>query len=184
MVNSAGGIMIQETQSGYVATQGRKIPLYQRSRSCSLKTDTPEILAPVHLYNIAGPKFPKDDVTVFTPPPTTNVVYSKCINEYHIWLAARVVAMRKLSGIRGFISATGNEPSWKSTIDYFVPIDLFQSCNRDSLDNIAQEPSTITLLEKYLAFEDKVRGGHLGKTASLWFRVIEHTRLIIYFNSQ
>ena len=66
VVNSAGGIMIQETKSGYVATPERKIPLYQRSRSRSLKTGTPEILAPVHLYNRVGPKFPQD--AVFTPP--------------------------------------------------------------------------------------------------------------------
>ena len=56
---------------------------------------------------------------------------------------------------------------------------LVHSCNRYSLDNIAQDLSTITPLEKYLASEDKVRSGHLGKTASFWFNVIENTRLII-----
>ena len=89
VVISAGGIMIQETKSGYVAAQEHKIPLYQRSRSRSLNTDTPEILASVHLYNRVGPKLPED--AVFTPPPMNNDVYSKGINEYHIWLVTRVI---------------------------------------------------------------------------------------------
>ena len=125
VVNSAGGIMIQETKSRYVATQERKIPLYQRSRSRSLKVDTTEILAPVHLYNRVGSNFPQDAVLI--PPPMNNDVYSKCINEYHIWLVARVVGSsgktQPVPGFGGFISDTGNKPSRKSIIDYFVPID-------------------------------------------------------------
>jgi hypothetical protein len=121
MVNSAGGIMIQEVKPGFEATsQDRTLPLYQRSKMRSLKVDTPETLAPVHIYNRVGPKFPEGAVFV---QPTIN---SKCLREYRVWSLARVVGSsgekQLVPGFGGFISATGTKPSRKSTIDYFTPI--------------------------------------------------------------
>lgn len=54
---------------------------------------------------------------------------------------------------------------------------LVQNC--ETLDLALHDPSTLTILEKYEAYEDKVRTGHLGKTAKFWLSVIDHTRLIL-----
>jgi len=67
VVNSTGGIMIQEVKPGFgVNNKDRTLPLHKRSTSRSLKVDTPETLAPIHIYSRVGPKFPEG--AVFTPP--------------------------------------------------------------------------------------------------------------------
>ena len=324
VVNSTGGIMIQEVKPGAdEINHDRKFPLSKRSKTRSLKVDTPETLTPVHIFNRVGPKFPEG--AVFTPPIINNHEYSKCMQEYRVWLLARVVGssaeMQLISGFGGFISATGTKPSRKSTIDYFTPINqpfteysvikellkqseeatkevgqeyvlstfdlggcmkalpliwkfpdeykkhvvtpgpfhtmmnymgmvtghkcmgsgyseiliqaelvtsgclvsvlkgkayakaqfclktvseamerllferfiedqnvdvsnpiallsLVQNCNRTTLNLALHDPSTLTILEKYEAYEDKVHNGHLGKTAKFWLSVIDHARLI------
>ena len=125
VVDSTGGIMIQEVKPGFDANgKDRKLPSYERSTARSLKVDTPETLAPIHIYNRVGPKFPTG--AVFTPPTANSEVYSKCIRVYQVWLLARVVGSsgekQLVPGFGGFISATGIKPSRKSTIDYFTPI--------------------------------------------------------------
>ena len=61
VVNSTGGIMIQEVKPGFDANgKDQKLPSYERSMACSLKVDTPETLAPIHIYNRVGPKFTTD----------------------------------------------------------------------------------------------------------------------------
>lgn len=51
VVNSAGGIMIQEVKPGFDATnQDLTLPRYKRRKTRSLKVDTPKILAPVHIF--------------------------------------------------------------------------------------------------------------------------------------
>jgi len=50
VVNSTAGIMIQEVKSGFSATDDRVLPVYKRDTKRSLKVDTPETLAPVHIY--------------------------------------------------------------------------------------------------------------------------------------
>jgi hypothetical protein len=325
VVNSTGGIMIQEVRPGFdITNQNRKLPLYKRSNTRSVNVNTPETLAPVHIFGRVGPKFPKG--SVFTPPAINSKVYSKCINDYRVWLLARVVgssAQKQLvPGFGGFISSTGTKPSRKSTIDYFTPINqpfteygvikellkqseeatmevgqeyvlntfdlggcmkalpliwkfpdeykkhvitpgpfhtgmnyinmltghkcrgsgyseilieaglvtsgclssvlkgkafakamfclktvseamerllmerfideenvdvsnpkalfnLIQSCSQETLDLALQDPSTLTILKKHNTYEDKVRNGHLGKTAKFWLSVIDHTRLLL-----
>lgn len=56
---------------------------------------------------------------------------------------------------------------------------LVHTCRRESLDIALQDPSTLAILEKYVAYEDKVCAGHLSKTAIFWLSVIDHTRLIL-----
>ena len=117
--------MIQEVKSGLDSSQShRTLPLYERSNTRSLKVDTPETLAPLHIYGRVGPRFP--DGAVFTPPPTNDDIYIQSINEYRVWMLARIVGS---SGIRqivpsfgGFISATGIPPPSKSVIEYLTPI--------------------------------------------------------------
>ena len=53
-----------------------------------------------------------------------------------------------------------------------------KSCDREHLDLALVDPSTINIIQKYRAFEDKVRNGHLGKTATFWSGFIEHSHLI------
>lgn len=117
--------MIQEVKPGIYATnQDRTLPLYKRSKTRSLKVDTPETLAPVHIYSRVGPKFLEG--AVFTPPIVNDHVYSKCMQEYRVWSLARVAGSsgekQLVPGFGFFISATGTKPSRKSTIDYFTPI--------------------------------------------------------------
>ena len=57
--------------------------------------------------------------------------------------------------------------------------DLVQACSRENLDLALKDPSTLDILKKYEAYENKVRAGHLGKTATFWLSVIDHTRLIL-----
>ena len=90
VVNSTGGIMIQEVKPGFSTTnQDRTLPLYERNKNRSIKVDAPETLAPVHIYTRVGPRFPQG--AVFTPPEENSEVFSKCIQEYLVWLFVRVV---------------------------------------------------------------------------------------------
>ena len=62
------------------------------------------------------------------------------------------------------------------------PVALFnlvQTCSRDNLDLALKDPSTLVILQKYMTYEELVRNGHLGKTATFWISVIDHTRLIL-----
>ena len=325
VVNSTGGIMIQELKPGFDGTrQDRTIPLYERNKTRSFDIDLPETLAPVHIYNRVGPKFPEG--TIFIPPDGYDDVYLRCIQEYRIWSLARVVGSsgetQVVPGFGGFVSASGVKPMRKSTIDYFTPIhepfteysvikellkrseeatmevgqdyvlntfdlggcmkalplvwkfpeeyrkhiitpgpfhtgmnymgmltgnkcrgsgyseilieaelvtsgclasvlkgkayakalfclktvtealerlllekfveeeeveiinpeamiNLVERCDRENLNAVIDDPSTLELLDKYIAYEDKVRDGHIGKTAVFWISVIDHTRLLL-----
>ena len=58
-------------------------------------------------------------------------------------------------------------------------LNLIQVCSRDNLELVLQDQSTVTILQNYVAYEDKVESGHLGKTATFWMRVVRHIRLIL-----
>ena len=58
-------------------------------------------------------------------------------------------------------------------------LNLVQKCNRENLDITLQDASTLTILERYVSYKAWVRKGHLGKTATFWLSVIEHTHLIL-----
>ncbi|KAK3748756.1 hypothetical protein QZH41_020323 [Actinostola sp. cb2023] len=124
VVNSAGGIMIQEVKPGFDAKNDRTLPLYKRSTTRALKVDTPETLAPVHIYSRVGPKLPER--AMFTMPTVNSEVYLKSVKEYQVWMLARVVGSsgvkQLVPGFGGFVSATGTKPVRKSTIEYFTPI--------------------------------------------------------------
>lgn len=125
VVNSTGGIMIQEVKPHFdVTNQARILPLQERNRIRGLKVDMPPKLAPFHIYGRVGPTFPAG--ADFSPPNQNNEIYSGCIKEYRVWLLARKVGSsgvkQLMPGFGGFVSATGLKPSRKSTIDYFTPI--------------------------------------------------------------
>ena len=54
-------------------------------------------------------------------------------------------------------------------------LSLIQSCTRENLDITLHGPSVVNILLKCMTYEDKVRNGHLGKTAIFWLSVIDHT---------
>ncbi len=123
IVNSTGGIMIQEVKAGYDGPTERKLPLVECSK-LHQKVQTPESLASVHLFKRVGPKFPEE--AVFTQPIENDEIYTSCLKECQVWLLARVVGSshdkQPVPAFAGFVSATSNTPARKSTIDYFAPI--------------------------------------------------------------
>ena len=85
VVNSAGGIMIQETVPGTLSNTERTLPLYDRNKQRSLTVDTPKTLPPVTIYNRVNPKFPEN--AIFSSPD--NEVLTASLQEYYIWLLCR-----------------------------------------------------------------------------------------------
>ncbi|KAG1674363.1 hypothetical protein GQR58_015101 [Nymphon striatum] len=125
VVNSTGGIMIQEVKPNTdIADKDRTFPLKQRNKTRCLGDGTPLTMSHFHIYGRAGPKFPTG--AKFSPPIKNDKLYSECIREYRLWCLMRMATSSKetqlVPGFGGFISATGKKPSRKSTIDYFNPI--------------------------------------------------------------
>ena len=64
----------------------------------------------------------------------------------------------------------------EANVEVYNPVallNLVQIGNRENLDLALQDPSTLTILEKYSSYEDRVRNGHFGKRATFWLSVIE-----------
>ncbi|KAG1660362.1 UDP-glucuronosyltransferase 2B33 [Nymphon striatum] len=125
VVNSTGGIMIQEVKPNTdIADKDRTLPLKQRNKTRCLGDGTPLKMPHFHIYGRVGPKFPTG--AKFSPPIKNDKLYSECIREYRLWCLMRMATSSKetllVPGFGGFISATGKKPSRKSTIDYFNPI--------------------------------------------------------------
>lgn len=122
IVNSAGGIMLQEVMPGFESTKVRTLPTIDKSQQLSLIIDTPETLPPLNFSRI-GPNFPPG--SSFTPPHENDTVYATKMQEYYVWLFSRYIGSsgkQPLAGLGGFTSATGIHPPRKSTVDYFTPI--------------------------------------------------------------
>ena len=56
---------------------------------------------------------------------------------------------------------------------------LITSCSRKMLEVALCDTSLMDILQKYVAYLEKVRGGHLGKTATFWMGLIDHTHLLL-----
>jgi len=124
VVNSAAGIMIQEVKPGFDTNNSRVLPIYKKTTSRAYKVDTPETLAPVHIYSRIGPKLPEG--AILKMPTAVSDTYAKSLDEYLIWLIARIIGSSGVKqivpGFGGFVSATGVLPNRKSTIDYLTLI--------------------------------------------------------------
>ena len=57
-------------------------------------------------------------------------------------------------------------------------LNMTESCSRQHLNETLSDPSTVTLLEKYHAYEEKVLNGQPGQTAAFWMSFITHCHLI------
>ena len=122
IVNSAGGIMVQEVRPGCETSKVRMLPIINKSQQRSLKVNTPETLPPLQFSRV-GPKFPEG--SSFTPPVENDTVYATKMQEYYVWLFSRYIGSngkQPVPGLGGFTSATGTPPPRKSTVDYFTPI--------------------------------------------------------------
>ena len=125
VVNSAGGIMVQETVPGYETENTRSLPTYERvkSKEAGLKNATPPTLPPLHIYNRAGPSMHVN--MSFKPSDVNEAHWEKAMQEYRVWWFCRKVGSsgkQSVPALGGFISATGKTPERKSTIDYYTPI--------------------------------------------------------------
>ena len=58
-------------------------------------------------------------------------------------------------------------------------VKLIQNCTRDNLNAVITDPSTQSLIKMYLQYEEMVLKGHLGKTATFWLSIVNHTGLIL-----
>jgi hypothetical protein len=122
IVNSAGGIMLQEVKPGLENSTVRTLPIIYKSQQRNKNVDTPETLPPL-VFTRVGPKLP--DGSSLTPPAENDAVYVATMKEYYIWLFSRYIASNSkqpMPGLGGFTSATGVPPHRKSTVDYFTPI--------------------------------------------------------------
>ena len=122
IVNSAGGIMVQEVKQGYESSKDRKLPVIPKAKQRSLQVETPEMLTPLHFTRV-GPSFPED--SSFTPPHENDQVFDQNAAVYYIWFFSRYIGSsgkQPIPGLGGFTSATGIQPTRKSTVDYFTPI--------------------------------------------------------------
>ena len=125
IVNSTGGIMIQEVKSDVdLSTDNRQLPQYERSKTRSQPSCEPEILPSFHLYQRVGPTLPVN--AVYNHPLANVDIYKKHLNEHHVWFFARVLGSsgekQLVPSYGGFVSATGMIPKRKSTIDFYTPI--------------------------------------------------------------
>ena len=87
VVNSAGGIMIQETKPGATSYQERTLPKYDRTMERRLKLNTPETLPPLNIGIRVGPKFPAD--ASFIPPAENDQVFKDRLQVHYIWMLSR-----------------------------------------------------------------------------------------------
>ena len=88
VVNSAAGIMLQETKSETGSTSSeRTLPTAKRNKERSLKVDAPKLLSPVTIYHRIGPSFTEN--AVLSPPPDNDVELKKCMKEYNTWMHCR-----------------------------------------------------------------------------------------------
>uniref|UniRef100_UPI00358F5BAA uncharacterized protein n=1 Tax=Myxine glutinosa TaxID=7769 RepID=UPI00358F5BAA len=108
VVNSAGGIMIQEVKESHVSTKNRTLPLYDRSSKMrSLKITPPETL-PELAFKRVGPKFPMQ--ANFTPPAENQESYDASMLQYNAHLLCRWLSSQgkqQVPGFGGFISSQG-----------------------------------------------------------------------------
>lgn len=58
-------------------------------------------------------------------------------------------------------------------------LNLIESCDCEHLDRALADSSTSAIIQKYLEYQERVRNGHLGKTAMFWLSVMDKFRLVL-----
>ena len=68
----------RKVKNGFeLSNKERTLPVQKKGTSRSLKVDTPETVAPIHIFSRVGPKIPKK--AVFRPLTVNSEVYITCI---------------------------------------------------------------------------------------------------------
>ena len=57
--------------------------------------------------------------------------------------------------------------------DPVILLQFIQNITKETLGDTIEDESVNVVLQKYLAYENSVRSGYLGKTAPLWMAVID-----------
>ncbi len=94
IVNSAGGIMVQEVRPGFQRSQQRMLPIVDKSQQRSLAVDVPETLPPLQFTRV-GPQFPAG--SSFKPPAENETVFANNIQVYYVWLLCRCIGSNESS---------------------------------------------------------------------------------------
>ena len=55
---------------------------------------------------------------------------------------------------------------------------FIEAQNREMLDSAIKDKSTIDILQHYQIYQNKVRQGHLGKTAMFWMSFMDEAKLV------
>ncbi|XP_069136919.1 uncharacterized protein [Argopecten irradians] len=87
IINSAGGIIIQETKPDVDVSHHRTLPTFNRTKERRLTSDTTETLPAMNLGIRVGPKFPAE--ASFTTPVENNDAFKKGLHVYYIWMLSR-----------------------------------------------------------------------------------------------
>ena len=58
-------------------------------------------------------------------------------------------------------------------------LNLVQYVSRENLEDTMHDASVALIIEQYSAYEQKVRDGVLGKTATFWISVMDQCRLLM-----
>ena len=62
--------------------------------------------------------------------------------------------------------------------DPVILLQFIQNITKETLGDTIEDESVNVVLQKYLAYENSVRSGYIGKTAAFWIAVIDHTRFL------
>ena len=91
VINSTGGIMIQEVKSGCDSSnQTRKLPSYNRKDRASLpQRSITRTLEPFHIHDRKGPKFPNN--ASFSPPIANTIAFDSALQTYRLWLMSHFI---------------------------------------------------------------------------------------------
>ena len=57
--------------------------------------------------------------------------------------------------------------------DSVILLQFIQNITKETLGDIIEDESVNVVLQKYLAYENSVRSGYIGKTAAVWMAVID-----------
>ena len=118
-VNSAAGIMIQETKSDMDLPEVRTLPTTTKTKERSLQSTVQPYLPPFHISKRTGPVMPDG---TSAPSQANEERWQLALHIYHIWILCRQICCsgkQIFPALGGFISATGKPPERKSTIDYY-----------------------------------------------------------------
>ena len=124
MCNTAGGIMLQEVSSDYVAEE--EIPNEPVVTRREMLQNPPQKMVYETLPQVHVQKKSPDITCNLKNEPQENIsTYESSLQKYFLWIICRSVCgsgHQQVPAFAGFISATGKPPTKLTTIDYYPMI--------------------------------------------------------------